>query len=97
MTTTRTVATPVQLFDDERVRVTRLEFPPGAETGWHRHEYDYVIVATSDCEMLVEEKDGSTRTATVLHGEAYRRSAGVEHNVINNGEGRMVFIEVELK
>lgn len=31
-------------IDDGRVRVTKWSFVPGAETGWHRHEYDYVVV-----------------------------------------------------
>jgi mannose-6-phosphate isomerase-like protein (cupin superfamily) len=30
-------------------------------------------------------------------GKSYFRNAGVEHNVINNGAGEMVFIEIELK
>ena len=33
----------VQL-DNERVRVTEWRFAPGAATGWHRHEHDYVVV-----------------------------------------------------
>ena len=28
------------LVDDDRVRVTRFDFAPGAETGWHRHGHD---------------------------------------------------------
>ena len=34
---------------------------------------------------------------TVPAGTAYRRSAGVEHNVVNDGEAAMSFVEVELK
>jgi mannose-6-phosphate isomerase-like protein (cupin superfamily) len=30
-------------------------------------------------------------------GKSYFRNAGVEHDVINNGPGEMVFIEIELK
>jgi beta-alanine degradation protein BauB len=30
-------------------------------------------------------------------GTAYRRSEGVEHNVVNDGAGAMSFVEVELK
>ena len=37
-------ATPTVLIDNERVRVTRWSFAAGAATGWHVHEYDYVIV-----------------------------------------------------
>lgn len=85
------------LVDDARVRVTRFDFAPGAETGWHRHGLDYVIVALTDCPMLLEEPGGGTRTVLVPAGSAYRRAAGVEHNVVNDGAAPMSFIETELK
>ncbi len=31
-------------IDNERVRVTERRFAPGAATGWHRHQFDYVAV-----------------------------------------------------
>ncbi len=85
------------LIDDDRVRATRFDFPSGAETGWHRHGFDYVITAITDCHMLLEEPGGGTRRVTVPAGSAYRRSEGVEHNVINDGPSPMSFVEVELK
>ena len=44
-------AKPTVFIDNERVRVTEWRFAPGAATGWHRHEYDYVVVpmATASC------------------------------------------------
>lgn len=93
----RPAAVATLLVDDERVRVTRFDFAPGAETGWHRHGFDYVIAAVSECRMLLEEPGGGTREVTVPPGAAYRRDAGVEHNVINGGETAMAFVEVELK
>lgn len=85
------------MIDDHRVRVTRFDFVPGAETGWHQHEFDYVITAITDCHMLLEEPDGERRSVTVPSGTSYRRNAGVEHNVVNAGEQPMSFVEVELK
>ena len=93
----RQTCTATQLVDDDRVRVTRFDFAPGAETGWHRHSMDYVITAVTDCQMLLEDPDGGTRQVLVPAGTAYRRAEGVEHNVINNGDQVMTFIEVELK
>jgi quercetin dioxygenase-like cupin family protein len=93
----RQPATAIQLIDDERVRVTRFEFEPGDETDWHTHGMDYVITAVTDCEMLLEHPDGKTTTALVRAGDCYRRDAGVNHNVINGGTAKMIFIEVELK
>ncbi len=94
---TRTPCTATQLVDDARTRVTRFDFAPGAETGWHRHGFDYVIVAITDCHMLLENPDGTTRRVLVPAGTGYRRDAGVEHNVVNAGDAVMSFVEVELK
>ncbi len=94
---TRPSATAELMIDDDRVRVTRFDFAPGAETGWHRHAYDYVITAITDCLMRLEEPGGKERTVTVPAGTAYRRQEGFEHNVINDGDKVMSFVEVELK
>ncbi len=93
----RPPCTATQLIDDERVRVTRFDFVPGAETGWHRHGMDYVITAVTDCPMLLEEPGGGSRRVLVPAGTAYRRAEGVEHNVVNDGDLPMSFVEVELK
>ena len=93
----RPLCTATTLVDDARVRVARFHFVPGAETGWHRHGHDYVITAITDCPMLIEEPGGGERRVLVAAGSAYRRDAGVEHNVINDGDRPMSFIEVELK
>ena len=55
------------------------------------------ITAIIDCKMLLETPDGSKISATIAAGDAYRRSAGVHHNVTNSGDAEMVFIEVEIK
>ncbi|WP_095590083.1 cupin domain-containing protein [Actibacterium ureilyticum] len=94
---TRPEAVATQLIDDDRVRVTRFDFAPGAETGWHRHGFDYVITAITDCHMLLQMPDGDTRRTTVPAGAAYARQAGIEHNVVNDGDQPMAFVEVELK
>lgn len=93
---TRPACTATTLVDDARARATRYDFAPGAETGWHRHGFDYVIVAVTDCHMLIEEPGGGTRRVTVPAGTAYRRDEGVEHNVVNDGAAPMSFVEVEI-
>ncbi|QIE47175.1 cupin domain-containing protein [Pseudohalocynthiibacter aestuariivivens] len=89
--------TATQLIDDARVRVTRFDFAPGQQTGWHTHGFDYVITAVTDCHMRLELPGGEVNEVTVPAGAAYRRQEGVEHNVINGGDATMSFIEVELK
>jgi quercetin dioxygenase-like cupin family protein len=90
-------AVTTQLIDDGQVRVTRFDFAPGDETGWHEHGFDYVITAVTDCTMRLEEPDGVVREVFVAAGSAYRRDKGVKHNVINGGDVAMSFVEVELK
>ena len=93
----RSPCTATLLIDDEKTRVTRFDFAPNEETGWHKHGYDYVITALTDCHMWLEHTDGRVTEAHVAAGEAYRRTAGIHHNVINASEQIMRFIEVELK
>lgn len=92
----RPVAKALRLFEDDRVIVTRFDFEPGAETGWHRHNHDYVITTLTRCMMTLETADGAQDTDTPA-GTAYRRNEGVEHNVINRSDTVMSFVEVELK
>ena len=94
--TKRSAARASQLIDNDQVRVTRFEFRPDDETGWHEHGFDYVIVALTDCTMLIEEGEGE-RTVDTERGAAYHRKAGVKHNVINGGTTSMAFVEVEMK
>lgn len=89
-------AIPTVLVDDERVKVTRWDFAPGAETGWHTHAMDYVVVPLTDCAFLLEEPTGERRV-DVAAGAAYSRLLGVSHNVVNGGSAPMSFVEVELK
>lgn len=95
--TCRAPAVPTLQLDDAHVRVTRWDFDPGAETGWHRHGMAYVVVPVNDGTLLVELPDGQTLTAELKAGVSYARAAGVEHNVVNGGSTPLAFVEVELK
>jgi quercetin dioxygenase-like cupin family protein len=92
----RPAAIPTVQIDNDRVKVTEWRFAPGAETGWHRHAMDYVVVPQTTGALLLETAEGSV-TSQLTSGVAYARSVGVEHNVINGGDGEFVFVEIELK
>jgi quercetin dioxygenase-like cupin family protein len=79
------------------VRVTRWDFEPGAETGWHRHGFGYVVVPVTDGTLLLELPGGATASAELKAGVAYARDAGVEHNVVNAGSAPLTFVEMEMK
>ena len=90
-------ATPTRLIDNERVRVTEWRFRPGEATGWHRHEFDYVVVPVTTGQLHLKEPDGE-RTIDIVLGTPYFREEGVEHDVINPSEtDDVIFIEVEMK
>lgn len=82
--------------DDQRVRVTEWRFAPGAQTGWHRHELDYVVVPMTTGRLRLETAS-SEAIAELVIGQSYSRQAGVEHNVINANPYELVFVEIELK
>ena len=84
------------LIDTERVRVTRWHFAPGAATGWHRHEYDYVVVPLTDGTLKLVESDGEI-DSELKTGVPYFRETGVEHDVVNANDHEFTFIEIELK
>lgn len=91
-----TAAQSTVQIDNDRVRVTEWRFAPGAETGWHVHEMDYVVVPLYDGSLRIESND-ETVDVELQHGRSYAREAGVEHNVINPGSSEFAFVEVELK
>jgi len=87
-----------QVFiDNERVRVSEWRFAPGAATGWHRHEMDYVVVPMVDGELELVGRGGERTRAALARGVPYFRNAGVEHDVINPNSYEFAFIEIELK
>jgi quercetin dioxygenase-like cupin family protein len=83
-------------IDDALVRVTEWRFAPGAATGWHRHEYPYVVVPMSTGQLAIESLNG-TSTAELVQGRSYTRAAGVEHDVRNANAFEFVFVEIEIK
>lgn len=90
-------AVPTVHVENEHVRVTEWVFAPGAATGWHRHAFDYVITPVSSAPVGIVDGDGAETSFEMVAGASYYRAAGVEHDVINRGEGELRFVEVELK
>lgn len=89
-------AVPTLLAEDDRARVTRWDFAPGATTGWHEHPTDYVVVMMTDA-VMAYEVDGEVTRTELKAGQTYIRPKGVKHDVKNDGPAPMSFIEVEIK
>ena len=84
------------LVETDRTIVTEWRFAPGAETGWHRHAHDYVVVVLTAGKLMQETANGEIVTELAA-GQSYARNVGVEHNVVNPNPHEFVFVEVELK
>lgn len=97
MQTKRPQAVPTLQIDNERVTVTEWDFAAKAETGWHRHQFDYVVVPEMNGKLKIETPDGASSVAELSAHKAYFRKAGVEHNVINASDEAFSFVEIELK
>ncbi len=91
------IATSSIQIDNNLVRVTRYLLMPGQETGMHKHHYDYVITPLTDGKLLLIDKNGNKSDYNLMASHSYFRQAGIEHNVINNGKKKLIFIETELK
>ncbi|MGA8007095.1 MAG: cupin domain-containing protein [Burkholderiales bacterium] len=89
-------ATSKVFIDNERTRVAEWRFAPGASTGWHRHEFDYVVVPMLDGRLKLLEAGGE-RFSDLKKGVPYFRNAGVEHDVVNANDYEYLFVEIEFK
>lgn len=92
----RPQAVPTVMIDEPHVRVTEWRFAPDAETGWHVHGHDYVVVPMMDGALLLEEPGGISHTAPMRRHAPYTRRAGVEHNVVNASGHEYAFLEIEM-
>ena len=84
-------------IDNERIRVTEYAFNDNEETGFHVHQWDYVVIPQTDGKLLLIDEHSVETTAILVKGQPYYREAGVSHNVINIGKEKLVFIEIEIK
>lgn len=89
-------ATSTVLIDNARTRVTEWRFAGRDDnTGWHQHEYDYVVVPIQDGVLQIADKDGNITRAELKTGVPYYRDLGIEHDVLNGNDHEFAFVEVE--
>ena len=96
MATNRPKAVATTQVNNERVIITEWRFAPGAETGWHKHSYDYVVVPSMNGSLLIESDEGEI-ISELIAGQSYYRQIGVEHNVVNANDFEFCFVEIELR
>ncbi|MCS5732029.1 cupin [Herbiconiux moechotypicola] len=83
-------------IDDGRIRVTRWAFDrAGDKTGFHVHEFDYVVVPITGGRLTATDADRATTEMVQVAGASYTGPAGRAHDVAAQEDG-VVFVEVEL-
>ena len=85
------------LHEDDKTCITLFTIKPGEQTGWHRHEFDYVAVQQSTGRLHFDYPDGSTREIDYTPGVAVAVSAPMEHNATNVGDVDIIALEIEYK
>lgn len=84
------------LIENDTTRVTEWRFGRrGDNTGWHKHDFNYVVVPLFDGQLEIDHGGGKISIAQMRNGVPYYRELGVEHDVINANDFECAFIEVE--
>ena len=55
-------------IDNERIRVTEYSFDKGDETGFHTHQWDYVVVPQTSGQLLIVDDRKVETTTTLVKG-----------------------------
>lgn len=85
------------LFENEVVRILRVEIPPGQETVMHRHERDYVMTVLAKAEIRELRQGAEPALRNWEGGQAVFLAGGFAHQVRNLGREPFRAVLVEVK
>jgi len=86
------------IYEDERIRVWRIELAPGEVAGFHTHQLDYTTVVVDGEAVERPNADGSVDTITVKPGQLMRWYDGpLGHSLKNVGAVPFRNVIVEIK
>ncbi len=83
------------LFEDDEVRVWKLDLGAGEATPIHEHKHDYVFVVVAGGPTETVNSDGTSERSYDRRGEAVHHQAPRVHQLRNLGESRYVNVIVE--
>ena len=86
------------VFEDDTVRIWRIELEPGQEAGWHTHHLDYTSVVVEGDVVERPNADGSVDRLEITPGSYMRWHQGTIRHALRN-VGRKTFrnVIVEIK
>ena len=93
------VSVPKVLLDNDTTRITFHRIKPGQNSGWHRHEHNYVGYHFQASEVLVNLRGNATGSINSQKGKAtfYDVGDGFDHDVTVTGDQELVALEIEYK
>lgn len=89
-------STPV--FENQKVKITRILLKPGEGTPLHTHALDHVAVIVQGTTMKDMETDGKFKNVDQKTGEVhYVPGTGRTHSFANTGTSPLEIVSIELK
>ena len=96
-TSADSLSSPKVLIDNDTTRLTFYRIKPGQQSGWHRHEHNYVGYHFQSCDVRVDLNEGASGSIESREGKAtfYDVGGGLEHNVAVVGDTDLVALEID--
>jgi len=86
------------VFEDDVVRIWRIDLQPGADAPWHTHVLDYTTVVVQGGVVERENDDGSVDRFELEPGDVMHGKDGtIRHMVRNVGDTTFANVIVEVK
>jgi quercetin dioxygenase-like cupin family protein len=86
------------IYEDDRIRVWRIDLVPGQFADFHTHELDYTTIVIDGDVVERPNGDGTTDSITVKPGQLMRWYEGTErHGLRNAGTRTFRNVIVEIK
>ena len=86
------------IFEDERIRVWRIDLQPGEVADFHTHELDYTTIVVDGDVVERPNDDGTVDRITVAPGQIMRWYDGTQRHALKNAGTRPfrnVIVEVK--
>ena len=92
------VVPPEQVFENQKVKITRILIKPGEGTPLHTHALDHIAVIMQGTTMKDVETDGKFKSVDQKTGEVhYVPGTGRTHSFANTGTSPLEIVSIELK
>lgn len=85
------------IFENEHVRVWKLNLAPGEIQGWHQHDLPYLVIPLTAGDNVMRFADGRVKPTAERPGEALWREPGMPHELENVGKTSYANVLVEIK